>query len=797
MKRFFFSIIVLIATSFFAKSEIITQTIRGTVIDKQTRTTLPGANVILTSANPIVGKVTDENGYFRLENIEIGRVSLKVSFVGYHEVALNNLNLQSGKELVLNIELEEMVHQVEAVVVTAKIDKTQSMNRLATVSARSFSVEETERYAGSRNDVARMAANYAGVLGVDDSRNDIIIRGNSPMGLLWRLDGVDIPNPNHWGMTGTTGGPVSMLNNTLLTNSDFMTGAFPAEYGNALSGVFDLRMRNGNNEKFEFLGQMGFNGVEFGAEGPINREKGSSFLLNYRYSTMGVFSALGMDFGTVGVPYYQDLSFKLNFPNTKLGSISVFGLGGISDIKIWDSTKDTTDQQLDFYGGEGYDLTNGTDMGIIGLNQQYQINSTTYLKVTLAGMAHRMETVIDSLVPVTLNKVPWYRNDIVEKKLFTSATINKRFTAQHTLRGGIIAKLIDGNMVDSVFLTELNGFKKQIDYNGSSWLVSPFVQWQYRATDQLTFNTGLHYMYFMLNNTNSLEPRLGMRWQLEKNHALSLGYGLHSQTANVLTYFLQERQPDGTYTRPNIDLALTKSHHLVLGYDLRLNAYTRVKAEAYYQYIFHAGTDATESNSYSMLNQGASFYFAVPSKLGANGKGKNYGVELTVEHFLNKGFYFLTTASLYDSKYTGSDDVEYNSAFNSNYVFNGLIGKEFVFGKSKKSKKSLSIDLKTVYAGGKRSTPWTATYNSLTDEYSREWDETKAFSLRLKDYTKTDLKIFFRLQTRRATQEFGIEITNLFNNQNIYGDSFNKRTGTAEYTYQVGMMAIPQFRIIF
>lgn len=797
MKRFFFSTIVLIATSFIAKSEIITQTIRGTVIDKQTRTTLPGANVILTSANPVIGTVTNENGYFRLENVEIGRVNLKISFVGYHEVALTNLNLQSGKELVLNIELEEMVHQVAEVIVVGKIDKTQPQNKLTTVSARSFSVEETERYAGSRSDVARMAANFAGVLGVDDSRNDIIIRGNSPMGLLWRLEGVDVPNPNHWGMTGTTGGPVSMLNNTLLTNSDFMTGAFPAEYGNALSGVFDLRMRNGNNEKFEFLGQMGFNGVEFGAEGPISKSKGSSFLVNYRYSTLGVFDAIGMDFGTVGIPYYQDLSFKLNFPNSKLGAISVFGLGGISDIQIWDSKKDTTKQQLDFYGGEGFDLTNGTDMGVIGVTQQYHINPSTYTKITISGSAHRMETVMDSLVPVALTKIPYYRNHIVEKKISASATINKRFSAQHTLRAGVNVKNIYGDMIDSVFQKNLNGFRKQIDYDGASWLVSPFAQWQFKATDQLTLNTGLHFMHFFLNNTNAVEPRLGLRWQVGKNNAINIGYGLHSQTANVLTYFLRQRQTDGSYTEPNRNLGLTRSHHLVLGYDLRVNAFTRIKAEAYYQGIFDAGIDASESNSYSMLNQGASFYFAVPSKLGATGKGKNYGVELTIEHFLNKGFYFLTTASLYDSKYTGSDGIEYNSAFNSNYIVNGLVGKEFVFGKSEKSKKSLSIDLKAVYAGGKRSTPWTATYNSLTNEYSREWDETKAFSLRLKDYAKADLKISFRIQKRRYAQEWALEITNLFNNQNIFGDKFNKRTGTAEYTYQVGMMAIPQWRITF
>ncbi len=250
-------------------AEEVTQTVRGVVMDKQTRMTLPGAAVYILDSNPVRGTSTGHDGTFRLENVEIGRVSLGVSFIGYHDIVLSNLNLQSGKELVINIYLDEMVMSVDEVVITHRADKAEALNRMTSVSARGFTVEETERYAGSRNDPARMAANFAGVVGSDDSRNDMIIRGNSPMGLLWRLDWVEIPNPDHWGMAGTTGGPVSMLNNTLLENSDFMTGAFPAEYGNALSGVFDLRMRASNNEQYEFLGQVGCNGFELGAEGPV------------------------------------------------------------------------------------------------------------------------------------------------------------------------------------------------------------------------------------------------------------------------------------------------------------------------------------------------------------------------------------------------------------------------------------------------------------------------------------------------------------------------------------------------
>jgi hypothetical protein len=226
MKKILLSAI-LIPLLFSVGANEVTQTIRGTVMDRQSRITLPGATVLLVHTDPVRGTSSDPSGNFRFESVEVGRVSIRVSYVGYHDVILNNLSLQAGKELVLNIYMDEMVMGVDEVVVRYTADKTSSLNTMASVSARGFTVEETERYAGSRNDPARMAANFAGVVGVDDSRNDIIIRGNSPLGLLWRLEGVDIPNPNHWGMAGNTGGPVSMLNNTLLENSDFITGAFP------------------------------------------------------------------------------------------------------------------------------------------------------------------------------------------------------------------------------------------------------------------------------------------------------------------------------------------------------------------------------------------------------------------------------------------------------------------------------------------------------------------------------------------------------------------------------------------
>jgi hypothetical protein len=297
-----------------------TQSIRGKVIDKQSKFPIPGVSVVIVTLNPQKGSVTDDKGEFKLTEVPIGRHDLKVTLFGYTEQLISNILLTSGKEVYLNIELQEQILELEEVKIETEKSKGETNNENSVVSSRTFSIEETSRYAGSRNDPARRAMNFAGVTGASDSRNDIIIRGNSPLGLLWRFEGMDIPNPNHFGTFGTTGGPISMLNNNVLSNSDFITGAWPSQYGNALAGVFDLQMRKGNNQKREYMVQMGFNGLELGAEGPISKKNSSSYLANYRYSTLGIFKALGISFGTSALPQYQDLNFKVNIPTEKAGT---------------------------------------------------------------------------------------------------------------------------------------------------------------------------------------------------------------------------------------------------------------------------------------------------------------------------------------------------------------------------------------------------------------------------------------------------------------------------------------------
>ncbi|MFZ4401066.1 MAG: TonB-dependent receptor [Bacteroidales bacterium] len=802
MKKIILIISYIILSNFIVQaSNAPTATIRGIVTDHISKVTLPGANIILLNISPVRGTSTNAEGKFRLDNVNVGRVSLKISFIGYKDVYLNNLTLNTGKELVLDIEMEENVITQKTVEIKASVDKSNTLNKMTSVSARSFTVEETGRYAGSRNDVARMASNYAGIVGSNDARNDIIIRGNTPSGLLWRLEGVDIPNPNHWGALSATGGPVCILNNNVLSNSDFLTAAFPAEYGNAVSGVFDLKMRNGNNEKHEFLGQIGFNGFELGAEGPINKKDGSSYLVNARYSTLEVMEKMGADFGTgSGIPKYKDFSMKLNFPKTKLGSFSIFALGGNSDIEMWDSRKDSTKDKVDFYGGEGFDLTNGSDMIAGGITHTLLLGVNTYTKFTLSAASHNFKTIVDSLSPVNQVKIPNYRNDFTENYITASFLLNHKINSRSFVKTGFFLKGMGFNLYERIYNNADLALRTITDFNGNTWMLQPYIQYQYKFNEAFTINTGLHAIYYGLNNDYSIEPRFGLKWNFAASQSLNFGYGMHSQLNSISVYFRQSKMPDGSFKRLNENLGMMNSQHFVLGYDRNITEFVRIKTEIYYQYLNHAAVNGEIDNYYSLLNEGANFGYATPDTLKSTGSGYNYGIEFTLEHFLNKGFYYLLTASVFESKYKGSDNVERNTAFNGNYVFNALIGKEFVLGNNKKEQKVrniLSFDLKTTYAGGQRYTPSTVLYNAVSGKYYREFDQSNAYSLQYKDYSRTDLKICYRRNGRKITQEWGIDIQNVFNQTNVYAEKFNQKTGEKSFTNQIGMMIIPQYRIIF
>jgi hypothetical protein len=780
-----------------AQNNDYTQAIRGQITDKQTNTPLPGASIVIIGSDPLVGTSTDENGYYSIENVPIGRVSLNISYIGYISSMISNLNLTSGKEVLVNVELKEKVIMKDEVVISASRDKTGTINEMATISARTFTVEESQRYAGARNDVARMAANYAGVSSYNDATNDIVIRGNSPDGLLWNLEGIPIPNPNHFGQIGATGGPVSMLNNNVLSNSDFLTGAFPGEYGNAISGVFDLKYRPGNYDKHEFLGQLGFNGFELGAEGPLSRRNNSSYLVNYRYSTLGVASALGIEFGTgASIPYYQDLSYNLIIPVKKSGRFQLFGLGGLNHIAFENSKLDTNVINESLYGTGNMNVYSRGKYGVSGVSYTQQINSTTYAKISFAGTYFSNSEDVDTLIGDIREPVPLSRANNQKYDFIIAGSINKKINSGNFTRIGFIIDRIGFKLADSAYHFETASYQTTYESHGNTVLYRAYAEWQHRFSDRLEFNTGIHFQALALNNAFSIEPRASLKWTFRPGQSFNLGYGLHSITQQPSVYFRRMETTNGAFEEVNKTIGFTRAHHFIAGYDLCFARNFRLKSEAYYQYLFDVPVETTPSN-FSTLNNSSMQYFSYDTLVN-NGTGRNYGIEITLEKFLSKGFYFLVTGSVFDSKYKGSDGILRSTAFDSRYVTNFLGGKEFRLNsrnEEAKFKTWLVVDGKLTAAGGIRYTP--VDFEKSKEEGHTVYNQELAFTKQFDDYFRLDMRVAFRLDSKKISHELAFDVQNITNHKNPIYMKYNPDTGQEEFMYQLGIFPMVQYRINF
>ncbi|MGE5347849.1 MAG: carboxypeptidase-like regulatory domain-containing protein [Actinomycetota bacterium] len=765
------------------EAQQLTQTLRGRVIDAYTEQPLQGVTITIPGTDPPKGTATDAEGYFRFSNLPLGRTDLEASLIGYRTEVKNNLLLISGRELVVDFRLEEQVITMEDVVIRPDPRKDQPSNEMASVSARSFTIDETERYAGSLGDPSRMATNFAGVSSVSDQRNDIVIRGNSPLGLLWCLEGVEIPNPNHFGSLGSTGGPISMLNNNQLANSDFYTSAFPAEYGNALSGAFDLRMRNGNSQQHEFMGQVGFNGLELGAEGPLSVSDHASYLVNFRYSALEILNSLGMSFGTgAAIPRYRDLSMKVNIPLEK-GRISMFALGGNNRIAMLDSEGD--DAQ---YGFSGTDTYYRNRMGVAGLTYVRYFGEDTRLTGTAAVSGIEGSAEIFDLGEDSRRQV--IDENMQEIKYTLSGKFRKRFSSRNYLNTGLVFDLYDVKYKGAQYQESIGEFIHYLNSDGTTGLARLYSEWMHRFPDELTLTAGLSSAWFLLNDSKSLEPRLGIKWSFAPGQSLSLGAGLHSQTQVKAVYFNQRLIDtiDWQYEKTNEHLDFSRSLHIVAGYDRLLGEGHRLKAEVYYQRLYNIPV-SWRRPEFSLLNQGGAFSFLVYDNMENTGTGENKGIELTLERFLREGFYYLATISLFDSGYRGYDGKWRNTTFDNNFVCNALAGYEWKTGK----RSILSADLKMVYAGGNR-------YLEIDEERSLaeggvryRWDQ--AYEKRYPDYFRLNGRITFRLNRPRVNHEWALDLQNMTNHRNIFTRNWNNVAKEVTTSWQMGFMPMVTYRI--
>lgn len=750
--------------------------IRGTVVNYKTGQSIVGANVLLVGKK--LGARTSSDGSFVISDVPIGRYEVKVSSVGYNP-DMSSIVLSSGKELILKVKLNESFSETDEIKVVGSRGYFTPINEAIIVSATEFTLEETQRYAGSRGDPARMAQNFAGVLGVDDNRNDIIIRGGSPTELLWRIDGMDISNPNHFGTQGATGGPVSAINPALLDDSEFMTGGFPAEYGGKISGVFDLKTRKGNNENFEFLGQVGFNGVEFGAEGPISEK--SSFIANYRYSALGFMDAIGIDFGFVGIPQYQDATIKYDWSITDDDIISFTNIYSKSSItQMFSEVKEVKTGDRDVNSG---------DVLYAGiLNWKHLFSEKLVGKALLGYTYNKYYNQLDSISTDGNNNVTdltkWYNNNSTEEFLSLKYDLSYLYSRHSDFTFGAEARYMDFYYIAQRY-TMSSGDKKlyYINADTATMHYQTYVNWNYKISDNIISNTGLFSQYNGISKEMSIEPRFAISWELTAGHILNAAIGRFTQEQPLVLY----------YSHPtNTSLRFTKSTHYIVGYQYQPEFNWLFKAEGFFKDIYDAPVQADIMGAWSFLNAGTKFGSVVDGqKAVSNGLGKTYGLELSLLKSFSNGWYMTATATLLHQEYKGSDEVWRNGAFDNRYIFNILGGYEWIISNNQ----TLEFSVKYTHANGSPYTPINIEKSREKQGTYRDYSET--FSMRNDDYKKLDIKIDFRQNFTDWAIISYFSIENVLNTENILYRYYDVNNDRVNKVNQLGLFPIGGVRFEF
>lgn len=769
-------------------ADIYTQTVRGQVTDQTTGLPLVGASVSVLPSEPLRGTTTDTSGRFELKEVAVGRYRLKVSFLGYEDFIVPELLVTKGKQVVQAIAMKANPYDLETITISAN-NVPALINKYPTIS-----VEKTRRFPATFFDPARVMAAYPGVVNTNDQANNMVVRGNSPNGILWRLEGLDIVNPNHTSNAGTfndratqNGGGVNILSAQMLGDSRFLMGALPADYGNVQSGILDMQLRDGNSQKSEFTNQIGLVGVDFAAEAPLSKTKKSSYLVNYRFSTIGLLSALGVPLGDEEITF-QDFSFKLAFPSQKSGKFSVFGFGGLSS-NVFKAERDSTVWEFE---KDRQDILFESKMGAMGVNYNKPLSDKFRFEVgsiySIVDNERSADVLQGSEYAAKDLGADNQRLSLWSSKIEGNFIFNPKYQVKFTT----LLNQYDFNYfsTQATFNTPL---REIITGNGQLQTLQSSLQWQANIAPSIGFNAGINLHTIVgdeFGRSPSVEPRFALKWQANAKSDVVLAYGQRSQLQLFGTYFSNIADENGNFLQPNESLDFTKSRNFSLAYHQQLSDNQLLRVESYFQDLYDVPISQT-TNSFSVLNLFDGF---VEEALVNEGTGQNYGVEVSLEKYFSDSWYYLVGGTYYESKYKGSDGIERDTRFNGNYNFNLTTGKEFPWHRKGKDR-ILSVNAAFTYAGGFRDTPIDVAASMASEQTIYNQDE--AFTIQMDDYYKLDLRIAIRRNKANSSRVLALDIQNVTNHQNIAFQYFDVQKGEIVTKNQLGIIPILSWRIEF
>ena len=794
----FFTAVALIAlfSSFSAKA----QTLRGIVLDADLGSPVVAATVTIQSLqtqDDTRTGLTDADGRFQFDSIPPGLYQLELKKNYFEKLIITQVDVTSGKERVLELTLRKATTTLPDVVITAPGWGRRSTRPLSEIP---LTREQTLRYPAVFFDPARVAMMHAGVVNNDDQANGLSIRGNSPGSLRWRIDGVEVTNPNHLPNAGTfsdlpvsASGGVLMFSAQMLDNTALLTGNFPAGIGDAQGGVMDLSLRRGNNHRHEFTLQASLLGLDVAAEGPLGKgENAPSYLVNYRYSTIGLLSEMGVSFGDEEITF-QDISLNLSFPGKRGGGVTVFGMAG-KNANYFEH-KDSAD--IDFYK-DYFDIDFSSRTAIGGISGLVKLGDKTWLKTSaiVSGQNSERDQTLQFENPGAI--VDRFGQE--EIRIGGAISVKHSINSRLRFEGGVNAQDIRFDQ-DVAFQFAGFGFPDSSEalhaQLGWAWLNA---NWRF-PSEKTAVQFGLQYTTFSQGNASALEPRLTVTQRLDDKHQLSLSYGLNSQVQPLWMYTQKPNSPSDQVGNPNREIGFTRAHHAGLRHTLTAENAWSIRTELFYQRLFDVPISASGLPAFSMVNaletQAPPNPNAYPVMV-QDGIAENKGIEITAERYLSMGWFMLSNVTLYDARYQGNDGVWRNTRWNTSYMFNLLAGKEWIREVEGDKSRTFGLNARFGWSGGMRAMPIDTLASQFNILQKTVYNQSEGFTEKLPDYLRVDLRAYWKWNLgNRRNSTFGLDLQNITLRQNVAYYYWDPHTQAVETKYQLGLIPNISWRLEF
>ncbi len=746
------------------------QTIRGEVVDKVTLQPIFNALINLEGTDLFV--TTDSLGVFRITEVPVGRYMIKATHTSYSTL-IEPLLLGAGKEQVLRIELEQRILLLDSVVVRNRswmISSTEG-------NGISLSMDEINRIPANYFDPVRMLTSFPGTAAANDQANHLIVRGRSPNTILWRLEGLNMVNPNHQTNAGTlsdvpvqTGGGVNILSGQMLGKTQFTADPVDPDLGNGWS-VINMEFRDGNAEKWETTLQASLIGIDIAEEGPIG---GGSFIANYRYSFVGILTGLGLDFGGESISF-QDLSFSYSLPREK-SRIKIFGMGGLSS-NTFEAVEDESEWEVD---KDSQDIQYQGKTGALGFSYRTNTGRNSSLELsTLYSATNQARDYTENDIPLAI-----YNGYGREEFTFQRELISNRIEFKRQWKKGWwrLGSLNDFHyaQIRSRYYAESSGTfigENRVSLLGINW--QPYLQVRWMVSPRLTVIPGLRYSYFTHSKSSSFEPRLDVSYDFNSRNYITILLARNSMTQPARYYLTNSR---------NRYLGFSYSDNLTVVYGYQARQNFQLKLTAYLQC-----QDEIPEFAPLFVSAANQFEELPLFNLANEGKARNYGLEAVVERKIENGFYLLGGSSIYKSEFR-AQSAWWDSRFDGNFTLNITMGKERMQPRQNK-KRYFRYSGRILLIGGfnQRAIDSSLSSQSRTTVY----DYGQPFVIGLENYIRLDLSVSWRTEKPGSSRVFGIDIQNVLNREHSFGNYFDVRQDRVISKNQLGLIPVMYYRIEF